>query len=234
MTAALQHPCMLWYTTYSFSVLTLRCSLHAVGTAVTMLSSVLWDFLNSKELISREMSQGRGAYPCPTPMHDVLWGIVNFTFHLHRLLFLMRHLHPKDSEVRTTKIQCNEISFLYVGNKTQVIKNCMQHKSEKYQTWLNAALKQMSSPYSASCRAPTWIWFHWSDSLNLAGSWCNGNANHHWCTGNCNEVEFKTVGSLYPDLMMKMAEQRSQERPKRDVESRDSKMKGCQITDKQL
>lgn len=45
--------------------------------------------------------------------------------------------------------------------------------------------------------------------------------------------ESKTVDSLYPDLMMKLAEQRSQEKAKRDAENRDSKMKGCQTTDKQ-
>lgn len=41
------------------------------------------------------------------------------------------------------------------------------------------------------------------------------------------------MDSLYSDLMMKLAEQRSQEKAKRDVEKRDSKMKGCQTTDKQ-
>lgn len=39
----------------------------------------------------------------------------------------MRHFHPQNSKVRTAEIQSDEISFLYVENKTQVIKNCMQH-----------------------------------------------------------------------------------------------------------
>lgn len=183
------------------------------------------------------MCQGRGAYPCSTPVHDVLWGIVNFTFHLHRLLFLVRHLHPKDSEVRATKIQCNEISFLYVENKTQVIKNHMQHKSGKHQAWLSAALKQRSSPYSASCRASTWIWFHWSDSLQFSRKlvqWqCQAPLIHRQLQWRFTQKELKALDSLYPDLMMRMAEQSSQERPKRDVERRHSRMKGCQTTDKQ-
>lgn len=41
------------------------------------------------------------------------------------------------------------------------------------------------------------------------------------------------MDSLYSDLTMKLAEQRSQKKAKRDVEKRDSKMKGCQTTDKQ-
>lgn len=47
------------------------------------------------------------------------------------------------------------------------------------------------------------------------------------------QEECKTVDSLYPDLVMKLAEQGPQEKTKRDVENRDSKMKGCQTTDKQ-
>lgn len=88
------------------------------------------------------MSQGRGAYPCPTAVHDIFRRVINFAFHLHRLLFLMRYLHPQNSEIRTAKVQRNEISLLYVENKTQAIRTCMRHKSGKPRALLSTTHRQ--------------------------------------------------------------------------------------------
>lgn len=182
------------------------------------------------------MCQGRGAYPCSTPVHDVFWGIINFTFHLHRLLFFMRHLYPENSEVRTTKIQRDEISFLYVENKTEVIKNGRQHKSGKHQAWLRAALKQMSSRYSKE--VPATGHPREPDSMdlipyNLTWSWCNGSANHHWYTGNCSKgLPKKNPKEWTACIQISWWSWQSKDLRRKPKEMLKIE-KGCQTTDKQ-
>lgn len=51
------------------------------------------------------------AYLRPTPVDDVIRGLVDLTLHLDRLLLVLGHFNAQDPEVGASKVQSDEVAF---------------------------------------------------------------------------------------------------------------------------
>lgn len=58
-------------------------------------------------------------YLCPTPVDDVVRGLIDLALHLNRLLLVLRHFNTQDPEIGSSKVQGDEVPLFCRRENTQ-------------------------------------------------------------------------------------------------------------------